>query len=158
MKLPIALSLVSFLAVTGCDDGEPVDDAKSFRAEGGSGSDTFVKEAERPVVKKHGCDPLLLVMDDGEVVSYEEAYDEWLAGIRVGVEDTANLMLESYGAGGMCEAVCREVGGEFTGDVSVEESWHEVGETIVVGECPSGTLATETEVAAMGAVGCSCAM
>lgn len=160
MKLPIALSLASFLALTGCDDGNtaPVDDAKSFRAEGGSGSDTFVREAERETVKKKGCEAIWWLMEEeGELISYEEAYDDWTSKIRISAEDTANLMLESYGAGGMCDAVCTEGGGKWNGEVSVVESWHEVGETEVVGECPFGTLATETEVTAMGAVGCGCA-
>jgi len=158
MKLLATASIISLLALTGCDDGgiDPTDDVQTFRAEGGSSTFTPVLTTQRPI-KIKGCDPIWWLVGDEELVSFEDAYDEWQARIRVQANHTADVGLESLGAGGMCAATCEEAGGKWIGEVSVEESWHEVGETEVVGECPFGTLATETEVLAMGAVACTCA-
>lgn len=158
MKLPIAAALISMLVVTGCDENNgPTDDSRTFRAEGGSGTVKISIAVERPV-KIKGCDPIWWLVDEGELISYEEAQEEWREQIRVGAEHSAGLTLEAFVAGGKCSSVCREAGGDWTEDATLEESWHEVGETDVVGECPFGTLATETDVLAMGSVACECAV
>lgn len=158
MKLPIAAALISLLAITGCDEtGDPIDDSQSFRAEGGTGTVKISIAVERPV-KIRGCDPIWWLVGEEELISYEDAHEEWREQIRVGAEHSAGVSLEAFAAGGMCSAACREAGGDWTQELELEDSWHEVGETDVVGECPFGTLATETEVLAMGSVGCECAV
>ncbi len=154
MKLPHFLSLVSLFALSACDNGagDPSSDVK-FRGEGGSGHYVAIREAEQPV-KKKGCDPEWWRVGE-KLISFEEAEEEWAMMIKTEAVSMADEVLNAAGAG-LCSATCKETGGSWTGEVSVEESWHEVGATDIVGECAFGTFATETEVLAAGAIACTC--
>ena len=161
MKLPLTLGLVSLFAVTGCDEGtDTPDDSNSFRHEGGSTTFTSKREAGASF-KQKGCDPDWWFLDTGDVLHREEAPEEWLAMVhlqatRMADEVMASIVEADSGIAEECTAACEEAGAWFTGEVGVLQASYDIGETVIVGECPFGASATETDVFAEGIVACEC--